>query len=45
MYDLTDTIQTTWRTRPELSFVDLKLFVANAYSNANALANLAKPMH
>ena len=26
-------------------FVDLKLFVANAYSNANALANFAKPMH
>ena len=26
-----------------MSFVDLKSFVANAHSNANALANFAKP--
>ena len=29
----------------EKLFVNLKLVVVNAYSNANALANFVKPMH
>ena len=41
--------ETTKITQPKLqidmSFVDLKLFIANVYSNANASANFAKAMH